>query len=201
MAQEFFNRHGEFDYHGADLPHWQQATVLQFVTFRLGDALPESKRKIWKTERDAWLVQHPEPWAPEIRAAYHRLFSMRFEQWLDAGYGSCLLGEPCHRKVLIDILERDDPARAIFLSCVIMPNHVHVLFQPKFPLAGLLKTWKGVSARRIGRGSIWQRNYWDTMVRDGDHLERVVRYIRRNPIHLEANRYTLWESARAKAIL
>lgn len=200
VAQEFLNPHGEIDRHGADMPHWQQDEVLQFVTFRLGDALPQSKLRVWETERDAWLARHPEPWSPETREAYHRLFSLRFEKWLDAGYGACLLGQPGHRDVLAEVLQRDQPARAVFISWVIMPNHVHLLFQPKFPMPGLIKTWKGVSARRIEHGSIWQRNYRDTMIRDVDHLVRVVRYIRRNPAHLEADRYTLWESERAKAI-
>lgn len=40
-----------------------------------------------------------------------------------------------------------------------MPNHVHLLFTPLAPLASLMKSWKGISSRRIGSGTIWQENY------------------------------------------
>ncbi len=81
-----------------------------------------------------------------------------------------------------------------------MPNHAHLLFKPMAPLEKLLQAWKGVSARRIGQGSIWQENYRDTIMRDGKHFENAVRYIRRNPAKLRASDFTLWESERAKSV-
>ena len=82
---------------------------------------------------------------------------------------------------------------------VIMPNHVHLLFQPLKPLGILLQAWKSVSAKLIGHGSIWQANYRDTLIRDGDHFANAVRYIRRNPIKakLRADSFTLWQGERA----
>jgi len=200
VSQDFLNSRGPIDFHGADLPHWQQEEVLQFVTFRLGDSLPASKLRLWQRERNAWLAKHPEPWTEDTQREYDQLFTVRFEKWLDAGYGSCLLGEPKHRSLLVAVLEYDQPTRVELISWVVMPNHVHLLFRPKYPLPELIKSWKGISARRIGKGPIWQRNYRDTLIRDGAHLERVVRYIRRNPSGLEAGSFELWESERAKAI-
>jgi len=83
---------------------------------------------------------------------------------------------------------------------VIMPNHVHCLFQPLYPLKELLKTWKGVSARRIGQGSIWQRNYRDRLIRNSEHFESTVLYIRNNPKGLASDQFTLWESRRAQRV-
>ena len=200
VPQDFFNSKDHIDRHGSDLPHWQQDEVLQFITFRLGDSLPTSKLKLWQTERNAWLAKYPEPWSAEIQGEYDRLFSARFEQWLDAGYGSCLLAEPKHRRELVAVLEYDQMGRVEFISWVIMPNHVHLLFRPKYPLPELIKSWKGISARRIEKGPIWQRNYRDTLIRDEAHLGRVVRYIRRNPLGLEPGSFELWESERARAI-
>ncbi len=82
---------------------------------------------------------------------------------------------------------------------VIMPNHVHLLFQPVNPLGILLQAWKSVSAKLIGQGSIWQANYRDTLIRDGEHFANAVRYIRRNPIKakLREDCFTLWQSERA----
>jgi REP element-mobilizing transposase RayT len=77
---------------------------------------------------------------------------------------------------------------------------VHLLFTPNWPLEKLLKTWKGVSARRNGKGSIWQRHYRDTLIRNARHFAAVVRYIRKNPAKLPEGTFTLWESERAKKI-
>ena len=63
-----------------------------------------------------------------------------------------------------------------------------------------MQAWKGISARRIGQGSIWQRNYRDTLIRDAEHFANAVRYFRRNPAKLPAKRYTLWQSPRAASI-
>lgn len=40
------------------------------------------------------------------------------------------------------------------------------------------------------------------LIRDGDHLRKVIRYIRRNPVkaHLGEDEYSLWESELAKAV-
>jgi hypothetical protein len=31
------------------------------------------------------------------------------------------------------------------------------------------------------RGAFWQREYYDRLIRNGDELERAVRYVVRNP--------------------
>lgn len=196
----FLNREGEIEKHGGKLPHWQQGEVMQFVTFRLGDAMPMGKLKVWKEERETWLRWHPEPWDEKTAKEYYRKFTDRLEGWLDQGAGSCLLKEPANRELLEATLMHDHPDRAELRSWVIMPNHVHLLFTPKVPIEKLMKSWKGVSARRIGRGSIWQKNYRDTLIRDGGHFGNAVRYIRRNPVKLSPAVYSLWEGERAKAV-
>jgi hypothetical protein len=51
---DFLNESGEILKHGSKLPHWQQGEVMQFVTFRLGDAMPASKLRQWKEELAIW---------------------------------------------------------------------------------------------------------------------------------------------------
>lgn len=87
-------------------------------------------------------------------------------------------------------------------AIVIMPNHVHLVFSPMERLAKLIGAWKSVSAQRIGKGSVWQRNYRDTLIRDGGHFANAVRYIRKNPAKakLREGEFTLWESERAKLV-
>jgi len=198
---EYLDPFESIDRHGSKLPHWQQEDTMQFVTFRLGDSMPQSKLMQWKEDRKIWLRNHPTPWAPEDESAYHRLFTWKMEEWLDQGEGACVLQDPSIRQIIEETLMFDHEIRAIHEARVIMPNHVHLLFVAKVRIEILLKSWKGISARRIGNGSLWQKGYRDTMIRDARHYENAVRYIRRNPINLPEGTYSLWQSDRALAVL
>lgn len=197
---EYLDPSEEIQRHGTKLPHWQQSESMQFVTFRLGDAMPASALRVWKEEHAIWRLNHPQPWEPDVENEYHRRFTRKLEYLLDKGTGSCTLKSPAIRNALEDILMRDHGSRAIHHAWVIMPNHVHMLFTANVPLEVLMKTWKGVSARKIGKGSIWQKGYRDTMIRDAGHFANAVRYIRRNPLKLVEGSYTLWQSERALAV-
>ena len=95
------------------------------------------------------------------------------------------------------------------MSAVVMPNHVHALFvqNANWPLEKLLRSWKSFSSRKInsllGRdASLWQRDYFDRLVRDQKHFANCVRYIRRNPAkaRLKSGEYILYESEVARSI-
>jgi len=200
VPPEFFNPEILVEKHGEDLPHWQQDEVMQFVTFRLGDALPKEKVQLWLAQRKILLTHHPKPWDPPTEAEYHREFTWKLERWLDRGAGSCLLRDPSARTILADVLMKFQGERYEHHAWVIMPNHVHLLFVPHAPLEKLIQAWKSKSASRIGRGPIWQRNYRDTLIRDADHFANAVRYIRNNPskAKLPEDAFTLWQSPRAQ---
>ena len=197
---EFYNPSGETLKHGVNLPHWQQGEVIQFVTFRLADSMPRTKLRQWQEELAVWKAQHPEPWTDEIEREYHRKFTWRLEAWLDEGFGACPFTDPAKRGFLEQTLMHDHEKKAIHHAWVIMPNHVHLLFTPLAPLEKLMQSWKGISSRRIAAGSIWQKNYRDTLIRDASHFGNAVRYIRRNPVKLPPGTFTLWQCERALAI-
>lgn len=197
---EFYHPDRETLKHGENLPHWQQGEVMQFVTFRLADSMPRTLIRKWKEELVIWSKLHPKPWTQEIKKEYHQRFTQQLELWLDQGHGSCLFKDSAVRKFLEDTLMHDQDLKARHHTWVIMPNHVHLLFTPLAPIEKLMQSWKGISARRIGNGSIWQKNYRDTLIRDPQHFANAVRYIRRNPKNLKPETYTLWESERAQAI-
>jgi hypothetical protein len=197
---EFYNPSAETQKHGGSLPHWQQGEVIQFVTFRLADSMPQTKLRQWKDELAAWRIHHPEPWSEEVEREYHQRFTWKLEAWLDEGFGSCNLNEPANRLIPEETLMHGQDANAVHHTWVIMPNHVHLLFTPMAPLEKLMQSWKGISARRIGAGGIWQKNYRATLIGDATHFANAVRYIRRNPAKLKQGTFTLWQSGRALAI-
>jgi putative transposase len=99
--------------------------------------------------------------------------------------------------------------RLALITLVVMPNHVHaVLVQnPDYSLEKLIRSWKTFTSRNINKllvrsGSLWQRDYFDRLVRDETHLANCVRYVRRNPekARLRNSEYILYESEIAKAI-
>jgi REP element-mobilizing transposase RayT len=198
----FFNPEDDVSKHGGGLPHWQQDAAVQFVTIRLGDSLPASLIDGWRAERDAWLRENPRPWTSDTQAEYHRRFSRKIEHWLDQGMGSCVFADADAREVLKDCLLRYEGDRVVHHAWVIMPNHLHVLFSPLGPMEKLIQAWKSHSARTLGKGPLWQRDYRDTLIRDWDHFQNVVRYIRRNPhkAKLPERNFTLWESERANRL-
>ena len=85
-------------------------------------------------------------------------------------------------------MRKFESERCDIASFVIMPNHVHALFQLRgtTKLKPLLKAWKGTSAREINRllgksGALWMEESRDTSIRDPDHLVRCYGYILDNP--------------------
>jgi len=85
---------------------------------------------------------------------------------------------------------------------VIMPNHVHAILRPlndADPLEEIVGTWKQYSSLRINRqlgksGARWHEESCDRIIRDEEHLWRVIQYIGRNPGNagLAADEYSLW---------
>jgi REP element-mobilizing transposase RayT len=70
-----------------------------------------------------------------------------------------------------------------------MPNHCHLLIRPftDWTLEKILQGIKGVSSHQINgkvgsSGSLWQDESYDRIVRDEEHLWRVVQYIGNNPL-------------------
>ncbi len=170
-----------------NLPHWGQSNVIVFVTFRLADSLPAELVEKWRIERTRWTEEHPQPWNASDIQEYSQLFSRRREESLDAGHGECFLAESQCREIVGLALEYFNGERYSLHSYVIMPNHVHVLMElhESGGLQKIIKNWKSYTAREINRargrsGAVWQRDYYDRLVRNEDHYKRCILYIRKN---------------------
>ena len=205
----FFNPYKEIRFTENLLPHWQQNGSTYFITFRLADSIPTSLRTRLEEERQEWLRFHPEPWDPDTEQEYHKRFTVAIERWLDAGHGSCVLRQNGCARIVDGALRHFDGDRLALISSVVMPNHVHALFvqNPTHPLEDLLHSWKTFGSRTINQllgrsGTLWQRSYFDRLVRDEKHFRNCIRYIRRNPekAHLSSGEYILYESDLAKQI-
>ena len=200
---QFFNPYVEIDQHGVKLPHWQQGEAFIFVTYRLGDSLPTELLRAWKTERAIWLASHPVPWDQAAKEDYHERFTKRIDHWLDQGVGSCILQQADIRNIVVSAFNHFDGKRYRIASFVVMPNHVHVVFQPLagYLLEAILHTWKSYTSKEInkctGRSEpLWMSGYWDQLIRNHQHFERCMRYIRENPMQakLSDEAFTYYEN-------
>ena len=198
-----FNPLQEIDRSKRNLPHWQQEGACYFITFRLGDSLPQTLLDQWKQELDIWMSVHPKPWSVEIEAEYNERFPERREQWLDAGHGACYLRSSEMRDLVRTSLMKFDQARYDMDAFIMMPNHVHLLWQlrPGFDLSIELKGLKGASARACNvalnqGGTFWMDESYDRVVRDWEELSAFRHYIAENAAkaHLNHNEYTLYEA-------
>lgn len=78
------------------------------------------------------------------------------------------------------------------LAWVVMPDHVHWLFQlgSSVSLSTVMKAFKARSARglnqRLGRSEpIWQKAYYDHALRGDEDIQDVARYIVGNPLRAD----------------
>ena len=193
-----------------NLPHWQQTGATYFVTYRLADSIPKELTDRWRSDRASWLKKNPEPWSPETEAEYHGTFSAEIDRMMDACHGSCLLREKEFQEVMEESFLHFQGTRYFIHSRVVMPNHVHVLFtlSEGIKLESVVSTWKRHTARMINtalsaEGALWQKDYFDRIIRDWKHFSNVARYIRRNTekASLRDGEYTLWEDESVERML
>ncbi len=130
---------------------------------------------------------------PSYKEALERLAHetmRRVEHWLDQGMGSCRLKEPAVAKIVVDALHHFDGERYQLGCYVVMPNHVHAIVRPlecdTDPLERILQSRKRQTSHEINRllglsGTLWQEESFDRIIRDEEHLYRVIQYIGSNP--------------------
>ncbi|VGO21372.1 transposase [Pontiella sulfatireligans] len=200
-----FNSHAPVRVYHRNLPHWRQEGATYFVTFRLGDSIPKQVLLQWQEEDQLWLKAKgverssgtfAEALPEYLREEYARRSARRMHVELDQCHGSCLLGNAEAREVLSGALEHFHGDRWWVGDYVIMPNHVHGLFQPLATRNGaehryteledVLGAVKGFVSTRLTKlgfktGKLWQQENYDRLVRDRKELGVWRKYIQCNP--------------------
>ena len=174
------------------LPHFDAPYVTQFVTLILHDAFPVTRRPEWEG-----ILNEPDD------SKRRR----KIEAWLDRGHGKCWLRRADLASLVEEKLRESDGKTYRLQAWAVMPNHLHLVVDVwATPLSKLLNLWKGGSARAANlaldrRGRFWEREYFDTLIRDEEHLKRAIRYTENNPVKaaLVAERKAWrWGSARCR---
>ncbi len=80
---------------------------------------------------------------------------------------------------------------------VIMPNHIHLLIAidgpmkasaPTISVPNLIRSFKVLVSKEIGQ-SIWQRSFYDHIIRDEEDYLNHLRYIEDNPARWSVDKY------------
>ncbi|MCC5928920.1 MAG: HsdR family type I site-specific deoxyribonuclease [Cyclobacteriaceae bacterium] len=183
---QYFTKHFGYpeEWHSRKLPHRSKEGLIQSITFRLADSLPQSVLKNIDIEvKDL---------SDEKKDEQKR---KKYEYWLDKGYGCCALANKEMAQVVQDALLHHDGVKYDLLAWSIMPNHVHVLIKTNDDLPGIIQSWKSFTGKwalannkKLNLGiekdarQFWMPEYWDRFIRDENHFNAAVRYILNNPV-------------------
>jgi REP element-mobilizing transposase RayT len=164
-----------------NLPHWHPEGRSIFLTWRLYGSLPASVIRATRTARNGSATENED--SP----------GKRFKL-LDAALDSCTFGPRWLADPKIaayteyPILRGAELGRYELHAYVIMPNHVHVLLEPRLALPKITGVMKGVAARdanaalnRVGK-PFWQDESFDHWVRNPAEFDRIRYYIELNPV-------------------
>jgi putative DNA methylase len=166
-------------HHRGYLPHYDERSLPQSITFRLHDSVPEQVIHEWQREL-----------AAEESGRAKAVLRTRIEKYIDKGLGAAWLARPTiATMVQQNLLFHETLKKYTLQAWVIMPNHVHVLMTPdkNTTVSTILHSWKGYTAREANRilgrtGRFWQPDYFDRFVRDDEHFFKLIQYIQNNPV-------------------
>jgi len=86
------------------------------------------------------------------------------------------------------LLEGARHAGATLYAYCVMPDHMHLLVAPRVgeDVSGFVRRFKGRATRlhrRLGgEGRLWQRGFYDHILRKEEDVRRIARYILGNPV-------------------
>ncbi|HYW78094.1 MAG TPA: hypothetical protein VE890_00900 [Thermoguttaceae bacterium] len=170
------------------LPHWRQDGATYFVTFRLADSIPQEQLRALKQWREIWERSHPQPRNEKEWEELVREITRKTEAWMDEGYGECVFRNRAVAAEMSKSLLHFQDERCLTSCFTVMPNHIHAVMKPlgRFELEGIVGSVKRFVGRKanslLGRsGELWAQESYDRIVRNEEHLYRVVQYIGRNP--------------------
>jgi len=92
------------------------------------------------------------------------------------------------RMAINALYHHDRQKRITTFAYVLMPDHLHWLFQlHNETLSRIMRDFKGYSSRQISKhteqnGKIWQAGYHDHALRRDEDIQKVARYIVANPL-------------------
>lgn len=195
------------EFHRHLLPHFQQSGQAYFVTWCLKDAIPAKAFKTYsekmellkariemnKREKvDKSIIEILEREYKTIRSKYIKAF----DELLDSEQDPVInLSKPAITNIIIETLQYWEGIRLHNCAYAIMKNHVHWVFEtfkrddkdnPVY-LEKIMHSVRRTSAYKINKlenreGMLWQKESFDTTIRDHVHMYNAINYTLHNPV-------------------
>ncbi|MDP8205543.1 MAG: transposase [Candidatus Electryonea clarkiae] len=167
------------------LPHWEVEDGKYFVTIRVTGSIPsqavqelrEIIRQLKQSSGDGFI-------------AIQRNIFRKIEGWLDESRLNCCLSNPEVASIIMNAIEyRQKIGIWEMLEYVLMPNHIHMFFSSNSShldqIMPEFKRWTGTRANKvlnkIGE-RFWQRDWFDHWSRTAEEDDKIIEYIRQNPV-------------------
>jgi len=181
-----------------NLPHFFADNKPIFITYRLNFTLPQKVMDQYKQLAKEW-HQELECLSQEEKTIKLKEKDRRFFDWFDRIIDHApdlprFLHKDGIRQIIEESFQRFDGSRYTLFGYCIMPNHVHVLIFPLvqddgniFPISHIIYTWKKYTATAINKvlgkkGSLWQKESYDSLIRNENGLGQALEYIVNNPV-------------------
>jgi REP-associated tyrosine transposase len=172
------------------LPHWEVEDGRYFVTIHLSGAIPKHAANRVRLLSQDLSKRNDSPTDVKAQLRLTRTIFREMERWLDRSDVNSWLGTPIIATMVEEAIQyRAKSHTWQVIRYVIMPNYVHLLLSV---LQGTLKhtledfkRWTGHRAAELmelPNGRFWQDEWFDHWSRSDEQDERIVAYIRRNPI-------------------
>jgi REP element-mobilizing transposase RayT len=195
------------EFYRRSLPHFQQPGQAYFITWNLKDAVPAKALLRYTRKLDALKSQinfHEKQKSPEIiiaqlKTSYYSLrkkYIKAYDDLLNLGENLEIdLSKPENLAVITEALHFWEGKKLDNFAYSVMPNHVHWVFkvykkvvngQDVF-LQDILQSVKRHTANQINKlegrtGTMWQKESFDTTIRDEEHLYYAINYTLQNPV-------------------
>jgi type I restriction enzyme R subunit len=186
-----------------NLPHWDVPGAAYFVTSCLVGSIPAQGLIDIDGYRESLKNRPRKLGMSEADAARERwkLAFARIDRWLDDEPAVRWFDDPALARMMVDTFYFFAGQRYDLLGFVVMPSHIHWVFQPlptwverlgdlehkPSPRERICRSINQHAAlegnRQLGRtGAFWQHEPYDHWIRDADELERILLYIEGNPV-------------------
>lgn len=189
------------------LPHWEVEEGRYFVTMHLAGAIPpQGHQRIH--ELAAQFAQRSASDGEDWLILQRNIFA-EMEQWLDRAPRASLLGRKDLATMVAEAIVHRQNCDWKMFEFVVMPSHIHLFFElmaspgGEGSSDGKLRTvlegfrrWTGHQAAKLAKlpqQRFWQDEWFDHWSRSDEEDDRIVAYIRNNPVKANlVTDYQLW---------
>ena len=180
------------------LPHWEVAEGRYFVTIHLAGAIPQQglDRIHTLAVKCGTLAEYRK----DEQLQLQRRIYAEMEAWLDRAEYVTHLRRPEVAHMIVESITFRHGRTWNVLEYVVMPSHLHLFFEMiETGLKNSLeqfKRWTGHRAAKlldVGAERFWQDEWFDHWSRSDEEDEKIVQYIRQNPVKARlVSKYQDW---------